>query len=208
MDARALRCEDAGMGLLAPTPVPPRASAAERERVIRRLRASRLSDRLSLETFTDRVELAYAATSREQLLELLADLPEPGRVERALLAGVTTASRWTATIEWAWRRARLPRLVLPVCERASIGRSRHSDCILGDPTVSRSHASLRHADGRWWLADLGSLNGTWLNGRRVVEEVEVHAGDEVAFGDAAFCLAPPAPQRERRVMHTRTTRIA
>jgi FHA domain/Domain of unknown function (DUF1707) len=168
---------------------PPRASAAERERVIQRLRAGRESERLSLETFADRVELAYSARHREQLAELLADLPEHGRGTRAVLNAVTAVSRWTAELEAAWRHARLPRLVLPIEETALIGRARDCDCILGDPTVSRRHALLERRDGRWWLADLGSLNGTWVNGRRAVGEVEVLPGDEVSFGDAAFQLA-------------------
>ena len=45
--------------------------------------------------------------------------------------------------------------------------------------------------GRWVLRDLGSLNGTWLNGRRVVEEVEVFAGDLVAFGRTSYRLIAP-----------------
>jgi FHA domain-containing protein/uncharacterized protein DUF1707 len=177
--------------------VPARASAAERERAVERLHASRVSDRLSLETFAERVELAYSAKSREQLAELVADVRERGPMERAVAAGVTTVSRWAATVEWAWRSARLPRLALPAGERAVIGRSRDCDCVVGDPTVSRSHALLRHAEGRWWLGDLGSLNGTWLNGRRVVEDVEVRVGDDVAFGDAAFRLAPPVLHRHQ-----------
>jgi FHA domain/Domain of unknown function (DUF1707) len=193
LDDPALRCEDAGVGFAARTPLAGRASAAERERAVRRLRAGRLSDRLSLETFAERVELAYSATSREQLSALLVDLPERGPVERAVIASVTAVSRWAATLEWAWHSARLPRLVLPTGERAVVGRSRDCDCVLGDPTVSRNHAVLRHADGRWWVADLASLNGTWLNGRRISDEVEVRPGDEIAFGETSFRVtAAPA----------------
>jgi pSer/pThr/pTyr-binding forkhead associated (FHA) protein len=47
--------------------------------------------------------------------------------------------------------------------------------------VSRRRAELRIADGRWMLRDLESSNGTWVNGRRVVE-VEVGPGDEIALG--------------------------
>ena len=189
MDDSADRCEDVAVREAVPAHSPERASAAERERVIRRLREGHESERLSLETFADRVELAYTARHREQLAELVADLPERGRGTRAVLSAVTTVSRWTAEVEAAWRHARLPRLVLPMEDGAVVGRARECDCVLGDPTVSRRHARLRRRDGRWWLADLGSLNGTWVNGRRVVDEVEVRPGDEVSFGDAAFRLA-------------------
>lgn len=195
MDDSALRCEDAGVDVAAGQRSEGRASAAERERAVRRLRAGRVNERLSLETFAERVELAYGATNRAQLSELVADLPDVGPVERAVVAGVTTLSRWTATIEWAWRKSRRPRLVLPTRERTVIGRSRECDCVLADGTVSRRHALLRHGDARWWLTDLGSLNGTWLNGRRVVDEAEVRPGDEVQFGDAGFSLAPPLVPR-------------
>lgn len=177
----------------AQTHSPARASAAERERAIQRLRAGHESERLSLETFADRVELAYSARHREELAELVADLPEHGPGTRAVLTAVTAVSRWTAEVEAAWRHARLPKLVLPLGDSTVIGRSRDCDCVLGDPTVSRRHALLRRRDGRWWLADLGSLNGTWVNGLRAVDEVQVRPGDEVSFGDAAFRFAPPRP---------------
>jgi pSer/pThr/pTyr-binding forkhead associated (FHA) protein len=62
-----------------------------------------------------------------------------------------------------------------------IGRSRHCDLVLGEPTVSRLHAELREEDEGWVIADLGSTNGTWVNGWRV-QRAELHAGDEVALG--------------------------
>ncbi|HZC29400.1 MAG TPA: DUF1707 and FHA domain-containing protein [Gaiellaceae bacterium] len=170
-------------------------SAAERERVIRRLRTSCEHDRLSLDTFADRVELAYSATHRGQLAELVADLPDHGRAARAVLGAVTAVSRWTAELEAAWRHARLRRLALPFDGTVVLGRARDCDCILGDPTVSRRHALLRRHGGRWSLSDLGSLNGTWVNGRRAVGEVEVRPGDEVSFGDATFRLAADSLRR-------------
>ncbi|MGW7555473.1 FHA domain-containing protein, partial [Streptomyces rimosus] len=55
-------------------------------------------------------------------------------------------------------------------------------------TVSRSHAELRNANGAWLLRDLGSTNGTCVNGRRVVGEVGVQPGDHVAFGSVGYVL--------------------
>ena len=59
--------------------------------------------------------------------------------------------------------------------------------MFSDDTVSRRHAELRLVDGRWMLRDLGSSNGTWVNGCRVVE-AEVGPGDEVALGHCSFRL--------------------
>ena len=47
------------------------------------------------------------------------------------------------------------------------GRDESCEIHLDDPMVSRRHAEVVHADGRWWVQDLGSRNGTLLNGKRV-----------------------------------------
>lgn len=50
---------------------------------------------------------------------------------------------------------------------AAVGRS-GSDIDVGDPSVSRRHAHFAHAPSGWTLADLGSRNGTWADGERVL----------------------------------------
>jgi hypothetical protein len=71
----------------------------------------------------------------------------------------------------------------------TIGRDRGCDLAIDDLTVSRVHARLQRADGGWRLFDLGSTNGTRVNGWRVRGGVEVRAGDLVRFGDAEYALA-------------------
>ena len=51
-----------------------------------------------------------------------------------------------------------------------------------DLDVSARHAELRGVEGRWTLHDLGSTNGTFVNGARVGSEVELHEGDVITFG--------------------------
>jgi len=78
--------------------------------------------------------------------------------------------------------------------RFTIGRTRDCDLCLTDLSVSRMHALLvRRPDG-WVLSDLGSHNGTRLNGWLVREPVPVRAGDRVEFGSMAFIIQdhPPA----------------
>jgi FHA domain len=70
-------------------------------------------------------------------------------------------------------------------EEVLIGRSSGCQIVIGEPTVSRRHARLRSRDGRWVLQDLGSTNGTFLNGRRV-GRCELRPGDLVLLGEAAF----------------------
>ena len=66
-----------------------------------------------------------------------------------------------------------------------IGRALENDLILSDNTVSGSHAELNNRDGRTWITDLSSSNGTYVNGRRITE-VTLVAGDRVAFGSVEF----------------------
>jgi pSer/pThr/pTyr-binding forkhead associated (FHA) protein len=56
-----------------------------------------------------------------------------------------------------------------------------------DDTVSRHHARLELRDGRWFLIDLDSSNGTSVNGRRV-RDAEVRPGDRIRLGAAGFTL--------------------
>ncbi len=70
--------------------------------------------------------------------------------------------------------------------KATIGRSKDTDCVLRDPNVSRRHAELRRADtGDWQIVDLGSTNGIKVNGRRVSSS-RLRPGDEVTVGTTTF----------------------
>ena len=156
-----------------------------------RLRESCEQERLSLDTFSLRLEHAYAARTRAELDDLVADLPAGSALGRATTAAIARLSRWSARVQRAWSEPRLERLTLPVGRTITLGRSRRCDCVLVDPTISRLHATLRVDEGRWWLDDLSSFNGTRLNGRRILHEVEVRAGDCVSFGAASFTLSAP-----------------
>jgi adenylate cyclase len=73
----------------------------------------------------------------------------------------------------------------------TIGRADDCDLVVPDRTVSRHHASLIHYDdGRWVIRDLGSKNGTRVNGARVDVEATVEPGDELGFGAAVMRFAP------------------
>ena len=71
--------------------------------------------------------------------------------------------------------------------RALIGRAPDSDIVLSEAMVSRHHAVVFRARGGAWLTDLGSANGTQLNGVAIGEQpVPVTTGDAVTFGPATF----------------------
>jgi pSer/pThr/pTyr-binding forkhead associated (FHA) protein len=64
----------------------------------------------------------------------------------------------------------------------SVGRAPDSDVFLDDVTVSRTHAQiLRRTDGSFAVKDVGSLNGTYVNGEQV-DETKLASGDEVQIG--------------------------
>jgi pSer/pThr/pTyr-binding forkhead associated (FHA) protein len=69
----------------------------------------------------------------------------------------------------------------PSSERTTIGRSPDCEIFLDDVTVSRRHAVLLQRDGKFVIEDLGSLNGTYLNRRRI-ESGELEDGDELQIG--------------------------
>ena len=77
---------------------------------------------------------------------------------------------------------------LPVGEPQLLGRSSES-LPLTDRSVSRRHAELTPDGDAWWVRDLRSANGTWVNGRRVEDRVTLHLGDEITIGKTSLRLA-------------------
>jgi pSer/pThr/pTyr-binding forkhead associated (FHA) protein len=66
-------------------------------------------------------------------------------------------------------------------DTTSIGRDPGSAIFLDDITVSRKHAVFERRDGAWFIRDIGSLNGTYVNGEQV-EQTKLATGDEVQIG--------------------------
>ena len=72
----------------------------------------------------------------------------------------------------------------------TLGRDADNLIVLDDPFASNRHARLTFRGRVWYLEDVGSTNGTWLNGRPVQGAVAVGFGDEVAVGQTRFRLEP------------------
>ena len=66
-------------------------------------------------------------------------------------------------------------------ERMTVGRSPDAEIFLDDVTVSRDHAVLVRRGGEWFLDDSGSLNGTYVNRRRI-DSHRLEDGDELQVG--------------------------
>ena len=75
--------------------------------------------------------------------------------------------------------------------RVTIGTGAGNDLLLDEPTASRRHAALERRAGRWYVVDLGSTNGTYINGRRVTAPAPLERGDELRFANARFGLVAP-----------------
>ncbi|CAN5854749.1 hypothetical protein BH23ACT10_BH23ACT10_26150 [soil metagenome] len=66
-------------------------------------------------------------------------------------------------------------------DTVTVGRHPESNIFLDDITVSRRHAEFRREEGRFWIHDVGSLNGTYVGGRRADDQL-IATGDEVQIG--------------------------
>ncbi len=73
-------------------------------------------------------------------------------------------------------------------EEIVVGRASDCDLTVEDRYMSRHHARVFKRDGDWWLEDLGSRNGTLLNGEALSDARKIAAGDEVALSGSALSL--------------------
>ena len=71
----------------------------------------------------------------------------------------------------------------------TIGRDPANDCVIPDTTVSAYHAQLEFHHNQWWLRDLGSRNGTFLNQQLIQDSVVVTSGDQLRFGSVTMDLS-------------------
>ncbi len=76
----------------------------------------------------------------------------------------------------------VPGNYLPLDHYTTIGRRTGNSLIIDDGFVSGSHAEITYDQGAWWVVDLDSTNGTFVNGRPVHTRMPIAAGDVVQFG--------------------------
>ncbi len=83
-----------------------------------------------------------------------------------------------------------------------IGRSKNANLIINDNLVSREHARITKENGKYFVQDLGSTNGTYINEEKVLKKLEFKAGDELRIGLKVFSL----DQAERELSDTTAIR--
>jgi FHA domain len=99
-------------------------------------------------------------------------------------------------------------------DRLTVGTLESNDVVVDADGVSRVHAALERFGDAWCVRDLGSRNGTFVNGDRIIGERALHSGDEIVLGrlrllfhapsrgkeTAAIAPPPPLTPRERDVL--------
>ena len=99
-------------------------------------------------------------------------------------------------------------------ERLTVGTLESNDVVVDADGVSRIHAAFERFGDTWCVRDLGSRNGTFVNGGRIIGEQALHSGDEILLGrlrllyhgpasgkeTAAIAEPPPLTHRERDVL--------
>jgi len=93
-----------------------------------------------------------------------------------------------------------PETFFPLTTDSIVGRDGGLAIALDDPRVSARHAELNYRHDQWWLRDLGSSNGTMLNGRPVHSVVAVRSGDVLQFAAVRLrFVAPLVDQAELQI---------
>jgi pSer/pThr/pTyr-binding forkhead associated (FHA) protein len=70
----------------------------------------------------------------------------------------------------------------------TLGRDNGNNMVISDETVSAHHARLSYRHRQWWLEDLQSTNGTFLNNERIYTPVVIVSGDEIIFGNVSLLI--------------------
>lgn len=79
----------------------------------------------------------------------------------------------------------------PLAARTTLGRALECEVVITSKSVSREHARMSLEGRRWLVEDLGSTNGTFLNGERVLGRRELRDGDSLKVGEVNFLFHDP-----------------
>lgn len=110
---------------------------------------------------------------------------------------VPQASEWSLKANYAALASR----VFPLKDTTVVGRSSECEIHLAVAHLSRRHAQLQVVDGLLYVKDLGSSNGTFLNGKPVTE-ARVRRGDELRFDTLSFGVLGPSDDLDKTTVRT------
>lgn len=130
---------------------------------------------------------------------------DPKRESKVGTAETANATQMRAvpTTGWALKanHTALANRVFPLKDTTVIGRSADCDISLAAAHLSRRHAQLQIIDGALFVKDLGSANGTFLNGKQVME-ARVKRGDELRFDALTFGVMGPADEMAKTTVRS------
>jgi DNA-binding SARP family transcriptional activator len=170
------------------------AEALEAYQAARRL----LADELGIDPGTELQQLERAILHQDPALAWHA--PGPSPAPRSTRSGAVAAPRAAAT-ECLEVNGPSGDLLHPLeGARVAIGRHEGNDIVLGsDDRASRLHAVLDRVGGGWCLTDLGSSNGTFVNGARITAGRALRQGDQVLIGTTRLVYRASRPDHVERV---------
>jgi hypothetical protein len=171
--------------MLASMTPPLRASDRHRAGAIAALRRGYLDGRLSTDTFEARLAIAHSARQAYVLRGLLADLRRRRHALHALIDRPRAVAPDRAAVSAPQTTLLLSRTALT---EITVGRAGSCTVTFGTANVSRHHARFERIAGRWYVTDLASTNGTFVDGVRV-ERAPVAAGAQIRLGDAYVVVA-------------------
>ena len=136
-------------------------------------------------------------------IELLVIDPKRESKVTSTEAANATQMRSVHTTGWALKanHTALANRVFPLKDTTVIGRSADCDISLAAAHLSRRHAQLQIIDGALFVKDLGSANGTFLNGKQVME-ARVKRGDELRFDALTFGVMGPADEMAKTTVRS------
>lgn len=179
-----------------------------------------------LEILVDHERLTLINSAPEQPVKVNGELltePRPLHINDIILLGqrelvvvdpksdakATASPAAPAGSAWALKanHSSLANRVFPIKESTIVGRSSDCDISLGAAHLSRRHAQLQVLEGLLYVKDLGSANGTYLNGKKITE-ARVKRGDELRFDALSFGVIGPADDMDKTTVRTRGAPIA
>ena len=136
-------------------------------------------------------ELRMAAAGRSRIEKLPTEMLKNWMAERRVQEAREIAKQGTPGL--AIRKGPLAGQDLQITDSLVIGRE--GDLVISDPEISRRHCAIRVVDGTLVVDDLQSLNGTWVNGKRIDFPTLLAPGDMIALGTSTIeVVRPPTPR--------------
>jgi hypothetical protein len=121
----------------------------------------------------------------EQGGQVLPDQPAPAEKVEHHPEFLTAADVWALAIPGK-------EAPFPLADTNSIGRADTCDLTLNDGKASRQHARIEHRPDGYWITDLGSSNGVFVNEERISAPIQLVPGDQIQIGDTTLEVLGPS----------------